>query len=99
MVCLIPYYVTFSEKMKKKKIGSPHPMARVPMASVTMARVPTASVPVELKCSAYSCDRGDGAPYMTPKLVSGLALDLLLKHRAENHPLLYTHQPPLPAHH
>ena len=95
--------MTFSVNMKKKKLRSPHPMARmpmacVPMASVTMVRVPMASVPVELKCSAYSCDRGDGAPYMTPKLVSGLALDLLLKHRAENHPLLYTHQPPLPAH-
>ena len=52
LVCLIPYYVTFSEKMKKKKLESPHPMARMPMASVTMARVPTASVTVELMCTA-----------------------------------------------
>ena len=44
-------------------------------------------VTLELECTVPSCDRGDGAHYKTPKLVSGLALALLLKHRAENHHL------------
>jgi hypothetical protein len=43
-------------------------------------------VPLELECTVPSYDIGDGAHYKTPKLVSGLALALLQKHRAENHP-------------
>ena len=43
-------------------------------------------VTLELECTFPSCDRGDGAHYKTPKLASGLALALLLKHRAETHP-------------
>ena len=40
----------------------------------------------KLECTFPSCDGGDGAHYKTPKLVSGQALTLLRKHRAEHHP-------------
>jgi hypothetical protein len=43
-------------------------------------------VPLELECTVPSGARWYGAHNKTPKLVSGLALALPRKHRAENHP-------------
>jgi hypothetical protein len=53
---------------------------RVNTNTDTMVRI------YELECTFPTCGRGDGAHYKTPKLASGLALALLQKHRAENHP-------------